>query len=107
MTPKRSLSPVDTDVSPDPKRVRVDEQDDTTPTPLEKVDGNDIIGLIAGSGACAVPRTTPTPHFEARTGIQRSIAMVLAHDGFNSATPEAMESFTQLVETCVYPIRTT
>ncbi|KAG6031177.1 hypothetical protein E4U41_007666 [Claviceps citrina] len=37
----------------------------------------------------------------ARAGIRRSIAMVLKHDGFSSSTPEAMESFTNLVETCV------
>ncbi|KAK1249024.1 hypothetical protein MKX07_002540 [Trichoderma sp. CBMAI-0711] len=46
----------------------------------------------------AVPSLTPTVHHFARAGIQRSIALVLAHDGFQSATPEALESFTGLVE---------
>ena len=101
MTPKRSLSPIDTDAAPDPKRVRVNGQDDTTSTPVEQVNGDYLNGIIVDDGAGAIPWTTPTPHFQARAGIQRSIAMVLAHDGFDSATPEAMESFTQLIETCL------
>jgi hypothetical protein len=51
----------------------------------------------------AVPSLTPTVHHFARSGIQRSIALVLAHDGFQSATPEALESFTGLVEQCTSP----
>ncbi|KAK1250698.1 hypothetical protein MKX08_010701 [Trichoderma sp. CBMAI-0020] len=47
----------------------------------------------------AVPSLSPTLHHIARCGIQRSIAMVLAHDGFQSASPEALESFTGAVET--------
>ncbi|KAL7926703.1 hypothetical protein ACQKWADRAFT_281121 [Trichoderma austrokoningii] len=46
----------------------------------------------------AVPSLSPTSHHIARCGIQRSIAMVLAHDGFQSASPEALESFTGVVE---------
>lgn len=42
----------------------------------------------------------PSMDFQARCGLQRSIAMVLQHVGFDSATPEAMESFTAVVETC-------
>jgi transcription initiation factor TFIID subunit 8 len=48
----------------------------------------------------AVPSLSPTLHHIARCGIQRSIAMVLSHDGFQSASPEALESFTGVVETC-------
>lgn len=48
----------------------------------------------------AVQSLAPSHHANARVGIQRSIAMVLKHDGFNSSTPEAMESFTGIVETC-------
>ncbi|UKZ79280.1 hypothetical protein TrVFT333_007030 [Trichoderma virens FT-333] len=46
----------------------------------------------------AVASTSPTVHQFARAGIQRSIALVLSHDGFQSASPEALESFTELVE---------
>lgn len=49
----------------------------------------------------AVASMSPTVHQFARTGIQRSIAMVLSHDGFESASPEALESFTELVEQCM------
>lgn len=41
-----------------------------------------------------------TQHSHARRNIQRSIAAVLSKDGFDAATPEAMESFTGLVEEC-------
>lgn len=50
----------------------------------------------------AVESLTPTYRHLARCGIQRSIALVLKHDGFSSSTPEAMESFTSLVESCEY-----
>jgi len=43
--------------------------------------------------------TAITPHGQARQSIQRTIAQVLSHDGFDGATPEAMESFTHMVET--------
>ncbi|GFP52811.1 hypothetical protein ACSS6W_003083 [Trichoderma asperelloides] len=46
----------------------------------------------------AAPSLSPTLHHIARCGIQRSIAMVLAHNGFQSASPEALESFTGAVE---------
>ncbi|KAG5992430.1 hypothetical protein E4U54_003646 [Claviceps lovelessii] len=49
--------------------------------------------------AVAVQSMVSSRHANARVGIQRSIAMVLKHDGFASSTPEAMESFTSLVET--------
>ncbi|KAG5994142.1 hypothetical protein E4U52_001414 [Claviceps spartinae] len=47
----------------------------------------------------AVKSQVPSRDANARVGIQRSIAMILKHDGFSSSTPEAMESFTCLVET--------
>ncbi|KAG5934685.1 hypothetical protein E4U59_006053 [Claviceps monticola] len=47
----------------------------------------------------AVESQVPSRDANARAGIQRSIAMILQHDGFASSTPEAMESFTCLVET--------
>lgn len=44
----------------------------------------------------------PSLHSQSRLALQQSIARVLQHDGFDSATPDSLESFTQLVETCVY-----
>ncbi|PON20428.1 hypothetical protein TGAM01_v210731 [Trichoderma gamsii] len=55
--------------------------------------------LVDEESFSAVPSLSPTLHHIARCGIQRSIAMVLAHDGFQSASPEALESFTGVVET--------
>ncbi|KAG6001140.1 hypothetical protein E4U21_004674 [Claviceps maximensis] len=61
---------------------------------LPKVDSSEVEDEVV-----AVQLMVPSRHANARVGIQRSIAMVLKHDGFVSSTPEAMESFTSLVET--------
>ena len=90
MSPKRSLSLSETD-QPDPKRARLESGDTQT------VD-------IVDEESQAVKVLHPTQHSQARSGLQRSIALVLNHDGYDSATPEAMESFTELVETCQYII---
>ena len=44
----------------------------------------------------------PTSEDLGRDGLRRSIAMTLQHVGFDSASPEAMESFTAAAETCTY-----
>lgn len=103
MSPKHGLSPTGAD-APDPKRPRVD---------VEMSDDAPVDATIAPDGELearewdednetpAISSLAPTQHSSARCGIQRSIALVLKHDGFESATPEAMESFTQMVETCL------
>lgn len=88
MSPKRSLSPSEQD-QPEPKRARLENGEPKTIEILEEEDGSR-----------AVKSQVPNQHFQARSGIQRSIAMVLKHDGFEAASPEAMESFTEMVETC-------
>lgn len=108
MSPKRSLSPPDANI-PDPKRQRVDvvvDADESTAAvnaaDAERQDDvrDDDDGLVA------IESRVPTQHYAARQGIQRSIALVLKHDGFHSATPEALESFTHLVETCASSLGT-
>ncbi|KAM0343089.1 hypothetical protein ACHAPU_008837 [Fusarium lateritium] len=84
MTPKRSLSPPD-EQQPDPKRTRVEGSED------------EVIQL-EDEGAYSIESLVPNPLHQARTGLQRSIAMVLDHDGFQGASPEAMESFAGMVE---------
>lgn len=42
----------------------------------------------------------PTVTALARTGLHRSIALTLEKVGFDSASEEAMESFTNIIETC-------
>lgn len=37
-----------------------------------------------------------------RDGLKRSIALVLGHVGFESATPEALEGFAEQTENCAY-----
>lgn len=86
MTPKRSRSPAD-DSEPEAKRHRAEQN----PFDVTETIGHD---------SRAVKSLMPTQHSQARAGIQRSIALVLNHDGFGSASPEALESFTEMVETC-------
>ena len=49
----------------------------------------------------AIESFSLTQHHQTRCAVQRSIALVLRRDGFASASPAALESFTELVETCV------
>lgn len=86
MTPKRSLSPAD-EQQPEPKRPRFEDFE------------NELIQM-EDDGARSIESLIPNPHYQARTSLQRSIAVVLNHDGFEGASPEAMESFTGMVETC-------
>lgn len=88
MSPKRSLSPSEQD-QPEPKRARLENGEPKTTEMFEAEDGSR-----------AVKSHIPNQHCQARSGIQRSIALVLKHDGFETASPEAMESFTEMVETC-------
>jgi hypothetical protein len=42
----------------------------------------------------------PTARSHAQLGLQRSIALALNHVGFDSAAPDALQSFALAVETC-------
>lgn len=47
----------------------------------------------------------PTVESMGRDGLRRSITLALKHVGFDSAKEEALESFTEMVETCSsYPL---
>ena len=94
MSPKRSLSSGN-DHGPHSKRMRTDSDDATLSSQRDTLDSPDII-----KGATEV--LLPTPHLSARAGVQRSIALALRHDGFDSATPQAFESLTGMVETCTF-----
>lgn len=99
VSPKRSLSPEHTE-TPDAKRPRTDSNDSSLITELKEVEfETEIAGEHDESTETFVSKT-PTRHSQSRLGIQRAIALVLKHDGFDSATPEALESFTQMIETC-------
>lgn len=97
MSSKRSLSPADSDGSSKRRRLS-GPQADNTPDDVPPVN---VLG-IEDDESMATKSLAPSHHANARAGIQRSIAMVLKHDGFASASPEAMESFTGLVETCEF-----
>lgn len=55
-----------------------------------------------GDGASSTTARALTTAEMARAGLRRSITLVLKHvnAGFDSASEEAMESFTSIVETC-------
>jgi hypothetical protein len=97
-TPKRSASPLELSEVPEAKRSRTEPKSESqsqshSPTPFAQE--TEAVELDS-----AVESFALTQHHQTRCAIQRSIALVLKHDGFQSATPEAMESFTSLVETC-------
>lgn len=99
---KRSVSAATPDS--DSKRPRLASRDDQEQQPgtNEAQIQQDALSEWADEESfSAVASMSPTVHQFARTGIQRSIAMVLSHDGFESASPEALESFTELVEQCM------
>ena len=104
VSPKRSLSP-DKGAEPTPKRARVDTSHGTPEDELKNFTMPGKLGIVeehtSDGHVGASVSNTPSLHSQSRRGIQRSIAMILKHDGFDSATPEAMEGFTQLVETCM------
>ncbi|CAH0004687.1 unnamed protein product [Clonostachys byssicola] len=102
-SPKRSLSPEGE--NPETKRSRTAEPEiksspssedakiaSITPSSIDPVS-------LAMTEQASYVSATPTLHSQSRLAIQQSIARVLQHDGFDSATPESLESFTQLVET--------
>lgn len=102
-SPKHRLSMTESE-GPDPKRLRV--SDDTRQPSSRDSSSRDDASVVEtaqgeDSAASALPHLSlPNLHAQSRQSIQRSIALVLRHDGFSSTTPEALESFTQLVETC-------
>lgn len=88
----------------DPKRPRLasrDGQEEQSGTDQAQIQQDALSEWADEESFSAVASMSPTVHQFARTGIQRSIAMVLSHDGFDTASPEAMESFTELVEQCM------
>lgn len=77
------------------KRQRVDCDDSVMEDVLSPATMDDA----TGSCSCEV-KYPSTQHFNARCGIQRSIALAAAHIGFESTSPQVMESFTGLIEAC-------
>lgn len=102
MSPKRSLSPETIEGRDrDSKRARISASEDKAISEeLPHGENEDATSISTDDNPCATALVIPSLHSHSRQSIQRSIALVLKHDGFDSATPEAMESFTQLVETC-------
>lgn len=76
------------------KRQRVDD----TGGDGEKGDAS-WIDEVAGSAKKVV---MSSPHHQAKEGLRRSVALALQCVGFDSATPEAMESLLSMVETCKF-----
>lgn len=90
-TPKRILSPVEGGL-PETKRARISD------TFTESSDDYRVSHHVNSTNLTPVIWNGPNLHSQSRQSIQRSIAMVLQHDGFDSATPQALECFTQIVE---------
>jgi hypothetical protein len=98
-TPKRSASPLQPSEIPEAKRSRLHQGTESQSQQTTALTNGEVDTLLADQ---AVESSALTQHHQIRCTIQRSIALVLKHDGFQSATPEAMESFTSLVEACMF-----
>lgn len=100
LSPSKRGPEADSDRRPVAKRPR------TGAAGRRAVDGNapaasDAAPLLGQAELdAAVVSLAPTHHSNARAGLRRSIALVLSHDGFDSATEQAMESFVGIVESC-------
>ncbi|OAA53025.1 bromodomain associated domain protein [Cordyceps fumosorosea ARSEF 2679] len=75
------------------KRRRVEDEDSVMEDAFSPATLNDAM-----DGYINEVKFPSTQHFNARFGIQRSIALVASHIGFESTSPQVMESFTGLVE---------
>lgn len=91
---KRSVSSLDTPNNQDDraKRQRVSSVEEPEATYECFVESDSESGAV----------NQPTSEDLGRDGLRRSIALTLEHVGFDSASPEAMESFTAMAETCTY-----
>lgn len=87
-SPKRRTSP-SSDEFPPTKRPRTDSSSIPNPVKLSATIGDTV----------PVPEV-PNEYNVHREGLQRSIALALDHVGFDTASEEAMESFTTMTETC-------
>lgn len=101
--PTKRWQPVIENAPADPKRLRIDIQEgEIQPRSLSAHLGGDSTRTFGEVDE--IPATIKsqllTQHNHARQGIQKSIAIVMDHDGFSSASPSAVECFTELVETC-------
>ncbi|EJP64242.1 hypothetical protein MY5147_008850 [Beauveria neobassiana] len=91
MTEKRDSPPAT--VKAAPKRRRIDADDSVTEDVFSSAAMNDTSNSYPDE-----VRFPSTQHFNARCGIQRSIAVVASHIGFDFTSPQVMESFTGLIE---------
>ena len=91
MTPEKRDSPESPSENSAPKRQRTSEISDADKYELQTSE------IPYSAQESRFPRTK---HFQARSSLQRSIAVIASRDGFHSGNPDAMESFTAMVETC-------
>ncbi|PHH71679.1 hypothetical protein CDD82_6377 [Ophiocordyceps australis] len=85
MSPKRAISSHDSDRDAKRPRLQMSSRQTSLPSPPS---------ADAETGA----QKHLKPHYIARCGLQRSLTLALKHVGFDTATPLAMESFTNVVE---------
>ncbi|PHH67388.1 hypothetical protein CDD81_158 [Ophiocordyceps australis] len=95
MSTKRSISSHDSARASEAKRPRLE-------MPSRQVSLRSLPGAVDASSRLADAETEAQkhlkPHHIARCNLQRSLALALKHVGFDTATPLAMDSFTNMVE---------
>ena len=69
----------------------------------QRVQSPHVILSVGKIGASSCASAVPTTDEVANKGIRRAVALALDKVGFEGAAPEALESFTAMVETCTWP----
>lgn len=92
-------------MSSDSPKKRASPASDDTPGPAkrQRTQSSSTANSAESPAAAAIPtRIDGPPNFneQHRMELRRSIALALGHVGFDSASEEALESFTHMTETC-------
>jgi hypothetical protein len=66
----------------------------------QRVQSPHVVLSVGKIGASSCASAAPTTDEVANKGLRRAVALALEKVGFEGAAPEAMESFTAMVEAC-------
>lgn len=91
--------------SPPRKRPSPDSEDLPIASKRQRTNSTHTVSPIPDVERIARKSTLPNFNEQNRMGIRRGIVLALNHVGFDTATDEALESFTQMTETCMIPLK--
>ena len=91
-------------MAPDSRKRSADGSEGQPQTKRQCVAPGGPVLIAQKLGQSPAASTQPTSDELAKTALRRSIALALQRVGFDSATPDAMESFVLMAETCRPPL---